>query len=430
MDKFIVHGGRPLKGTIPTDGSKNAGLPIIFGALLIEKGETVIHNVPPLRDIYTTKKVLEYLGAKVSYDEKAETMTVSAPKLTQNTAPYELMNQMRASFLVLGPILARLGEARVSLPGGCVLGSRPVDFHIKALGDMGAKISEKGGYVTAKAKPIVGGSIYFDRPSHTGTENILYAAVMAKEKTIISNAACDPEVIDVANFLNAAGAKISGAGTPTITVEPVKRLKAVEYSVSGDRLVAGTYLLGAALTGGNVTVTKINPLDLTLVLHKLKDMGCEVTTKGKQISLKAPKRLKPVVATTFPYPGFPTDLQACIVAAAAVAAGTSHIRETVFNDRFSHAMELARLGANIVVTSDEAVIHGVEKLHGAEIMASDIRAGAGIALAALAAEGKSEVLRVYHIDRGYYRLEEKLASLGADIKRVKEPAAPTATMKS
>ena len=420
MDKFVIKGGKPLKGRVKVEGSKNASLPIIAASLLIDKGETVIKNVPPLRDIYSMIKVLEHLGAKVSYDKSKHVMTVNAAKLNKNTAPYELMRQMRASFLVLGPVLARMGEARISLPGGCVLGARPVDFHIKAFQQMGAKLSEKGGYIIAKGKPLVGNSIYFDRPSHTGTENLLFGAVMAKGVTRISNAACDPEIIDVANFLNKAGAKIRGAGTPDIVVEPVRRLKAVKHIVSGDRLVAGTFMCGAAITAGKVTISGIDPDHLTIVGHKLTEMGCKITTTKNSITVIGSKKLKPISVTTFPYPGFPTDLQACIMAVASISSGTSHIRETVFKDRFSHTMELRRLGADVNVSSDEAIVNGVPGLLGAEVMASDIRAGAGIILACLAAKGKSEVLRVYHVDRGYNRLEEKLLSLGADIQRVNE----------
>lgn len=418
MDKFTVNGSRKLSGKCKVEGSKNAALPIIFGSLLIDKGETVIKNVPPLRDIYTTIKVMEHLGAKVSYDPEAQVMTVNAENVTEDTAPYDLMRQMRASFLVLGPILSRLGSARVSLPGGCVLGARPVDFHIKGFRALGATISEDAGYVVAEAKQLAGGSMYFDRPSHTGTENLLFGAVFAGGKTSIANAACDPEVVDVAEFLNKAGAKIHGVGTPNIVVEPVKKLKAVEYTVGGDRLVAGTYLMAGAITGGEVTATGVVPDHLTVVLHKLAEMGCTYKLGRSSVTVKGPARLDPVKVTTFPYPGFPTDLQACIMALTTVASGTSYVRETVFEDRFSHTMELRRLGANINISSDEAVIIGVDKLRGAAVMASDIRAGAGIVLAALAAEGQSEILRVYHIDRGYNRLEEKLSALGADIKRI------------
>ncbi|MEP0828385.1 MAG: UDP-N-acetylglucosamine 1-carboxyvinyltransferase [bacterium] len=418
MDRFVINGRKKLHGTVKTDGSKNAGLPIIASAILITRGEVELENIPPLRDIYTIKKVMEHLGARVEYDPKSMKMSIDASGINENTAPYELMRQMRASFLVLGPLLGRLGEARVSLPGGCSLGARPVDYHINGFKSLGAQVTEDAGYIIARAKPLKGATIHFDRPSHTGTENIIFGAVLAKGTTRIVNAACDPEVVDVANFLNLAGAKIKGAGTSTVTVEGVKSLKAVKYKVSGDRLVAGTYLCAGAITGGAVETTGINPSHLTMLSRKLYEMGCSVTEGKSSIKVVAPKRLKPVKVVTFPFPGFPTDLQACIMALATVAEGTSSIKETVFEDRFGHTMELRRLGADVTVTSDEAIVKGVELLKGASVMASDIRAGAGLVLACLASEGASEVLRVYHVDRGYCRMEEKLSSLGADIKRV------------
>ena len=417
MDRFLIAGGKKLSGTVKTDGSKNAGLPIIAGTILIAKGETTLENIPPLRDIFTIKKVLEHLGAIVDYDPRTMRMKIDSSHINENTAPYELMRQMRASFLVLGPLLGRLGEARVSLPGGCSLGARPVDYHINGFRNLGAEILEEAGYVIAKAKPLKGATIHFDRPSHTGTENIMFGATLAKGTTRIVNAACDPEVADVAEFLNAAGAEIHGAGTSTITIEGVKSLNPVKYKVSGDRLVAGTYMCAAAITGGSVEITGINPSHLTMVSRKLYEMGCNITEGKSSVKISAPKRLKPIKVVTFPFPGFPTDLQACIMALATVADGTSSIKETVFEDRFGHTMELRRLGADVTVTSDEAIVRGVEKLQGAAVMASDIRAGAGLVLACLAAHGQSEVLRVYHIDRGYHQLEEKLSSLGADIKR-------------
>jgi len=417
MDRFVINGAKRLKGELKVDGSKNAALPIIVGSLLIAKGETVIRNIPPLRDIGTITKVMEHLGARVEYDAASQVMTVNAEKLDQNTAPYELMRQMRASFLVLGPLLARLGEARVSLPGGCVLGARPVDFHIKAFKNMGARVTEKGGYIVAQAKPLAGGSVYFDRPSHTGTENVIFAALFAKNKTTIINAGCDPEIVDVARFLNKAGAKIYGAGTPTVVVEPVRSLEAVDHKVTGDRLVAGTYLIAGAVTAGRIRLTGFNPEHLTMVSLKLTEMGCNIEKNRNGLTVVGPKKLKPIAVTTFPYPGFPTDLQACLMAAACVADGTSQVKETVFPDRFTHTMEMRRLGANITVTGSEAIVYGAGRLTGAEVMASDIRAGAGIVLATLAARGRSEVLRVYHIDRGYWAMEEKLSALGADIVR-------------
>ncbi len=345
-------------------------------------------------------------------------MSVDCSNLNDNVAPYELMRRMRASFLVLGPLLSRFGEARVSLPGGCTLGSRPVDYHIKGFHSLGADISEDSGYIIARAKKLKGATIHFDRPSHTGTENLIFGAIFAEGTTIIVNAACDPEVVDVADFLNSAGAKISGAGTSTVTIEGVKNLRPNNnHKVSGDRLVAGTYMCATAITGGSVEVSGIDPHHLTMVSRKLYEMGCQIEERGGGVIIKGPKKLGSVKVVTFPFPGFPTDLQPCIMALATVASGTSSIKETVFEDRFSHTMELRRLGADVTVTLNEALINGVKRLKGASVMASDIRAGAGLTLACLAAEGQSELLRVYHVDRGYNRLEEKLSSLGADIKR-------------
>jgi len=420
MDKFVVNGGKSLNGTIRVEGSKNAALPIIIGALLFEEGEVTLENIPPIQDIFTVIQVLEYIGAKVDYDPEKRRATFDCSNLKNNTAPYDLMRKMRASFLVLGPLLARFGKARVSLPGGCVLGARPVDFHILGFRELGARITEEAGYVVATAKPLKAAAIHFDRPSHTGTENIIFGAVLAEGETRIVNAACDPEVVDVAEFLNMAGAKIKGAGTSTITIRGVKKLKPVKYKVSGDRLEAGTFLCGAAITGGKVKISGVSSSHLTMVSRKLYEMGCKITEGASSVELKAPKKLNPIRVITYPYPGFPTDLQACIMSLTTVASGTSNIKETVFEDRFSHTMELRRLGADITVTSDEAIVKGVDCLKGAGVMASDIRAGAGLVIACLAAQGTSEILRVYHVDRGYHRLEEKLSSLGADIKRIKE----------
>ncbi len=418
MDKFEIRGGKKLAGRVGVQGAKNAALPIIAGALLIPKGETTLHNIPPLRDIMTIKAMLEHLGAKVAFDTRARTMTIRAEELTSNQAPYELMNKMRASFLVLGPVLHRMGEAVISLPGGCSLGPRPVNYHINGFRTLGAEIAEKKGYIVARAKQLKGTTVYFDRPSHTGTENIIYGAVLAKGTTRIINAACDPEVVDLAKFLNKAGAKIIGAGTPMITVEGVARLQAVKYTVMGDRLEAGTLLLAAMASGGTIEITGSETAHLEIVLKKMGEAGGEVSFTPNVIKLRAPKRTAPVDMVTFPYPGFPTDLQACMMALLSAAAGTSRIRETVFEKRFSHVMELRRLGADISVAANEAIINGVKRLEGASVMASDIRAGAGLVIAALSAVGKSDVLRVYHIDRGYVGLEEKLSALGADIKRV------------
>lgn len=418
MDKFVINGGRKLNGSIKVEGSKNAALPIIASTILLKKGVSVLDNIPPLKDIYTIRKVLEFIGAKIEYDPKKMRMEIDCSQINDNVAPYDLMRQMRASFLVLGPLLARTGEAKVSLPGGCTLGPRPVDYHIQGFRTLGAEITEDAGYIIARAKQLKGTTVYFDRPSHTGTENILFGTVTAKGTTHIINAACDPEVVDVARFLNACGAKISGAGTASVVVEGVKSLKPASYKVTGDRLVAGTYMCGAAITGGSVEIKGIDPSHLTMVSRKLIEMGCEINEQKNGIFIKGPKIPKPIKVVTFPFPGFPTDLLPCIMAVATIASGTSRIKETVFEDRFSHMMELRRLGADITVALNEATLNGVSKLKGASVMASEIRGGAGLTLACLAAEGTSELLRVYHVDRGYSGLDEKLSSLGADIKRV------------
>ncbi len=418
MDKFVIRGGKKLNGKLCVEGAKNAALPIIAAALLIDKGESVLHNIPALRDINTIIAVLEHIGAQVQFDRDNRTLTVNASKLVNNTAPYELMNKMRASFLVLGPVLQRMGEAVISLPGGCSLGPRPVNYHIKGFKALGAEITEKQGYIVAAAKKLVGNTIYFDKPSHTGTENLIYGAVMAKGETHIINAACDPEVVDLAQFLNKAGAKISGAGTPDIVIEGVNRLRAVEYSVMGDRLEAGTFLMAGMAAGGEIEVTGAETSHLEVVLRKLREAGAEIKSTPRGIRLAAPAKIAPVDAVTFPYPGFPTDLQACMMALMAKAGGISRISETVFEDRFSHIMELRRLGADIGVAGNVATINGVKKLEGATVMASDIRAGAGLVIAGLSASGKTEILRVYHIDRGYHKLEEKLSAVGADIIRM------------
>lgn len=418
MDKFAIRGGNKLSGRITVEGAKNAALPIIAATLLIKKGESVLHNIPPLRDINTIIAMLEHIGAQVGFDRDSRTITVNAENLINNTAPYELMNKMRASFLVLGPILQRMGEAVISLPGGCSLGPRPVDYHIKGFQALGAKVTEKKGFIVATAKRLKGNTIYFDRPSHTGTENIIYGAVQAKGTTHIINAACDPEVVDLANFLNKAGARISGAGTPDIRVEGVSQLQEVEHSVMGDRLEAGTFLMSGMAAGGDIEVAGVETSHLEMVLKKLGEAGAEIKSTAQGIRLKAPKRTLPVDAVTYPFPGFPTDLQACLMAMLTRAGGISRIRETIFDDRFSHIMELRRLGANIGVSGSEATINGVKRLGGATVMASDIRAGAGLVIAGLSASGKTEILRVYHIDRGYYRMEEKLSAVGADIIRM------------
>jgi len=419
MDKFIITGGRKLSGSVRIDGSKNAVLPIITAALLIEKGTTVIKGVPNLVDVHTTLDVLTHLGASCDFDPVAHRLSINAEGVNRTDVPYDLMRRMRASFLVLGTLLGRFGKASISLPGGCSLGPRPVDLHLKGLNRLGVQFHEEGGYIIGEADRLIGAPVYFDRPTHTGTENLISAAVGATGKTVLINAATDPEVTDVADFLNAAGARIEGAGTPEIKITGVKKLKPVEYTVIPDRLEAGTLMMAGAITGGYIELNHVRPDHLESVSLKLQEMGTTVETTKTKIVVRGPAQLRAADVITFPYPGYPTDLQACIVALQAVAAGPSRTMETVFPQRFAHAMELGRMGAESRVAGGEAHISGVKKLTAACVMASDIRAGAGLIVAALAAEGTSEILRIYHIDRGYDRIEQKLRKLGADIKRVK-----------
>ena len=419
MDKFVIKGGNRISGSVEIGASKNSFLPILAACLLVEKGEVLLNLTPNLMDIDSMLKVIEHLGVKVKKYSKDRKLAINSENLNNFEAPYDLVRKMRASFLVLGPLLARLGKARVSLPGGCVLGQRPVDQHIKGFRQLGATLEEDQGYIVAQANGLKGNVVYFDRPTHTGTENLITGACLGEGKTTLVNAACDPEVLDVANFLNRMGAKIEGAGTPVITITGVKRLKACEYTPMPDRLEAGTFMMAAAITGGYLEIKNVEWEHLGMVNLKLKEMGVEIEQNKSRIKVKGPKKLKATNVITYPYPGFPTDLQPMLMAMASVAAGTSYIRETVFDSRFTHVMELVRLGADIKVSGDEATVTGVAKLKGASVMASDIRAGVGLVLAGLAAEGETEVLRVYHIDRGYENLEEKLSQVGVSICRQK-----------
>jgi UDP-N-acetylglucosamine 1-carboxyvinyltransferase len=420
MDKFIIQGGRRLSGSYRIGGSKNSVLPILAASILVEKGETIIHDVPNLKDVDIILQLLKSVGCKVKWEKKERTVVINAQSLSDYVAPYDLVRQMRASFLILGPLLARLGKAKVSLPGGCSLGQRPVDLHLKGFKKLGARISEDSGYVMAECNRLDGGLFCFDRPSHTGTENIMMGAVTATGTTTIINAAMDPEVVDLADFLNKMGASIEGAGTATVTIKGVKKLSAIEHTPIPDRLVGGTIMAAVAAAGGEVKIENIVPAHLGIVLQKFAEMGCVMDINGRRLTLKTPKRLDAVDIITIPYPGFPTDLQACFMSMAVISQGTSRIRETVFEDRFSHAMELIRLGAKVTISGDTATVEGVDHLCGATVMASDIRAGAGMVIAGLAAEGETQVRRIYHVDRGYEALDEGLMALGAEIKREKE----------
>jgi len=428
MDKLIVTGGNPLRGEIKISGAKNAALPVLVASLLTN--ETVsIANVPHLQDITTTMELLGRMGVRLVVGDK---MVIEADS-SQNTsvhAPYELVKTMRASILVLGPLLARFGEAEVSLPGGCAIGSRPVNLHIKGLQAMGAEINLDGGYIRARAKRLKGARIFMDLVSVTGTENIMMAATLADGTTIIENAAREPEVADLAKCLNSMGAKITGAGTDEITVEGVERLHGAVHEVIPDRIETGTYLVAGAMTGGNVRLRNARPELLQSVLDKLREAGAEIETGPNWVSLDMQgRRPKAVSIRTAPYPAFPTDMQAQFIAMNAVADGSGTVTETIFENRFMHVYELQRMGADIEMEGNTAIVRGVERLKGAPVMATDLRASASLALAALMAEGETVVDRIYHIDRGYECIEEKLAQLGARIRRVPGTLSPRTARK-
>lgn len=419
MDKFVVQGGRRLSGAVNVAPSKNATLPIICAAMLADSGKTVLTEIPDLVDIRTTVAVVNYLGGKAEYNPATKILTIEAANLSKHDVPYDLMRRMRASFLFLGALLGRLRKARVSLPGGCAFGPRPVDLHLKGFQACGVEFEDDHGYIRCEGAKMKSGTFVFDRPTHTGTENLMIGMALIPGETLLVNAACDPEIADVAEFLNKMGAKIQGAGTATIRITGVKRLRGVEYQPIPDRLEAGTFMIAAAMTRGTVEVRGVEPTHLEAVTGKLQEMGVQITATKKRLTVKGPAKLWPTQIVTFPYPGFPTDLQPAMLALLTVADGASMVTETVFPNRFSHAMEFARMGADVRVTGNEARVAGVPRLRGTIVMAADIRAGAGLVEAALAAEGTSEILRVYHIDRGYDHLEDKFAQLGADIKREK-----------
>lgn len=417
MEKLKVTGGCRLKGEVKTSGAKNAALPILAASLLTAD-DLVLHNVPHLSDIRTMGKLLSGLGMTVERPSDTETVRLNAKSLTTLTAPYELVKTMRASIVTLGPMLARFGEARVSLPGGCAIGARPVDQHIKGLQTLGAEVVIDHGYVVAKAKRLKGAHIVTDMVTVTGTENLLMAATLAEGITVIENAAREPEVVDLANCLIAMGAKIRGAGTPVIEVEGVSELHGATHSVLPDRIETGSFLVAALMTRGDVTVTHAAPHTLDIVLEKLREAGATVQTGDDWIRVSIDKRPKAVSVRTVPHPGFPTDMQAQFMALDTIAEGTGRITETIFENRFMHVPELQRLGANITVDGHTAVVTGVEALSGANVMATDLRASASLVIAGLVAKGETIVDRIYHLDRGYDHMEVKLAALGAQIERI------------
>jgi UDP-N-acetylglucosamine 1-carboxyvinyltransferase len=416
MDEIVITGGNRLRGEVRISGAKNSALPI-FASTILGGGECVITNVPCVVDVLTMGKVLGTLGAKVAHE--GSRAVIKADVIHSTEAPYELVKTMRASVLVLGPLVARWGKATVSLPGGCAIGSRPVNLHLAGLAKLGADISIEHGYISAKSKRLRGARIYCDTPTVTGTENLMMAASLAEGTTVIENAAKEPEIADLADFLTKRGAHIDGAGTDIITIDGVRELQGGDHEVIPDRIEAGTYLAAAAMTKGDVTLTHCRPVDLEAVLMKLREAGAEVQTEKDRVRLTVPGTLKGTDVRTLPFPGFPTDMQAQMVALMTVAEGTSVVTETVFESRFMHVEELRRMGATIRVEGNRLVVTGRRNLTGAPVMASDLRASAGLIVAGLAADGVTRVQRVYHLDRGYDRIEEKLQTLGALIERRK-----------
>ena len=416
MEKLLITGGKPLTGEVKISGAKNSVLPILAASLLTGE-EVIIGNVPHLQDVTTTISLLTEMGAKISIDEKMK-VSIDASPVNKFYAPYEMVKTMRASILVLGPLLANFGEAKVSLPGGCAIGSRPVNLHIEGLKAMGANIKVVDGYIVAKAKKLKGAKISFSTATVTGTENIMMAAALASGKTVIKNAAKEPEIIDLANCLRLMGAKIEGDGSSIIIINGVNKLKGCNYDVLPDRIETATFLVAAAITRGKLTLTHTRPDTIKIVIDKLRKAGARISIKNDIIILEAKSQLDAVNITTNPYPDFPTDMQAQFIALNAISKGKSRVVESVFENRFMHVQELIRMGADIDINGNTAIINGVKGLTGAPVMATDLRASASLILAGLVANGETIVDRIYHIDRGYECIEEKLTKIGGNIKRL------------
>lgn len=422
MDKFVVRGGNPLLGTVKISGAKNAALPAMAAALLTDE-QVVLENIPQVRDIETERKLLSAMGAEVElgYGRAQHRTTICARALSQRPeVSYELVKTMRASSLVLGPLVARMGFARVSMPGGCAIGARPIDLHIKGLERLGATIKQEHGYIEARAERLRGNKIVFDKITVTGTEDLLMAAVLAEGETLMENCAREPEVVDLANLLTKMGAQIEGAGTSTIRVRGVSKLGGARHRIIADRIEAATFIIAGALTGGDLNVTGCEPSHLTSIVQKLEEVGIKTRTNGDSVRVMGDGPMKALDMSTEEYPGFPTDAQAQYMALCTQAEGTSIITENIFENRFMHALELVRMGANIKIEGRRAVVRGKTPLSGAAVLASDLRASASLVLAALVAEGETIIDRVYHIDRGYERIEEKLRGVGAQMKRIGE----------
>ncbi len=414
MSRFIIEKSGPLRGEIKVTGAKNAVLPIMAAAILAPE-KCILEEVPAFSDVQCMTEVLEALGSKVTYNDGV--MEIETPEIISYEAPYEQVQSMRASFYIMGPLLARYGKARLPLPGGCAIGSRPIDLHIKGFVALGAHVEFGHGYVEAVAEKLIGANIYLDFPSVGATENIMMAAVLAEGLTVIDNAAQEPEIIDLANFLNKLGAKVSGAGTDSIRIKGVTTLKGARHTVIPDRIEAGTYMIAAAMTGGDLTIQNVVPSHLRPIIAKLREAGVTIEENDDVIRVYCERALKRVDIKTMPYPGFPTDLQAQFMALLTLSEGTSVVMETVFENRFMHAGELSKMGANIKIEGHSAFVQGVKELEGAKVKATDLRAGAALILAGLVAEGPTEIYDIYHIDRGYDRIEEKLRAVGAKIRR-------------
>jgi UDP-N-acetylglucosamine 1-carboxyvinyltransferase len=417
MDKLKIKGGNVLEGQVRVSGAKNSALPAMAASLLT-KEEVILENIPLVNDIFTTRRLLRELGAMVEFEED-HAARIHAQKILSPEAPYDLVKTMRASVLVLGPLLARTGRARVSLPGGCAIGARPINLHIHGLQKLGATVRTEHGYVEASAEQLSGAEILFDRISVTGTENLMMAATLANGKTVLQNAACEPEIVDLASMLTDMGGLIKGAGTPTITIEGVKELKGTKHRVIPDRIEAGTFLIAGAMTNGNLEIIHINPTHLGSIIQKLRDTGVKIETGSASMTVQGNGQLRAADVTTKEYPGFATDMQAQYMALMTQSVGTSVITENIFENRFMHASELMRMGADIRIDGARAIVTGKTRLSAATVIASDLRASASLVIAGLVADGTTIIDRVYHLDRGYEKIEEKLRSVGANIERLK-----------
>ena len=417
MEKLLIKGGKSLSGEIDCSGAKNAALPVIAASIL-SSDDITLKNLPYLQDITTMFELIGSMGADISLDENMN-FKLNTSNLSNLEARYELVKTMRASILVLGSMVAKYGYAKIALPGGCAIGSRPVNYHLNALEKLGAEISLKSGYIEAKAKKLIGAEIEFEGVTVTGTENLMMAASLAEGVTILTNVAKEPEISDLADFLNSMGAKISGAGTDEIRIEGVEKLSGTSFTIPADRIEAGTYLVAAALTNGKITINKIDPSRMGAIIHTLMEVGAAIDSNEKSISLDMTEsKIKPVDIVTAPFPGFPTDMQAQFTVLNCMGKGESHVKETIFENRFMHVQELNRMGTDITINGTTAVINGVKSISGAQVMATDLRASASLILAGLVAKGETIVDRIYHIDRGYERIEEKLSNLGAEIMRL------------